>query len=85
MATANRFAQVQAELCAVEWKTLFNKLQAVAGGDNSYALLDIYGHGHQVYQAGAVVYVTKCIPVDIPRVEFKNCTQEVPVLYRNQT
>ena len=51
MATARRFAQVQAELCQLERRTLFHKLQAIAGSDNVYALLDLYGPGHQVHQA----------------------------------
>ena len=85
MAMANRFAQVQTELCQTDRRTLFNKLQAIAGAQNHYALLDLYGPGHQVYPAGAAVYVTKCIPVDVTRVDFPNCTQEVPVLHQNET
>ena len=85
MATADRFALVQSELCAVDRRTLYNKLQAIAGAHNPYALLDLYGRGHQVSQAGAAVYVTRCVEVDVPRVEFPNCTQEVPVGHENGT
>ena len=85
MATADRFAKVQSELCMVDRKTLYNKLQAIAGAQNNYALLDLYGTGYHISQAGAVVYVTRCSPVDVPRQDFANCTQEIPVLYQNTT
>ena len=85
MAMASRFVQVQTELCQLDRRTLFNKLQAIAGAHNHYALLDLYGPGHQVYMAGAAAYVTRCVPVDVTRVDFHNCTQEVPVAYNNAT
>ena len=83
MAAADRFARVQSELCNVDRRTLFNKLQAIAGANNQYALMDLYGAGHQVTQGGAAVYVTRCTPVDVTRVEHVNCTQEVPASYNN--
>jgi hypothetical protein len=39
-----RFEDFQEAICQVEWKSLFNKLQALASG-NKYALHDIYGPG----------------------------------------
>lgn len=74
-----KFEEILAELCDLDRKTLYNKLQAVAD-HNPYALLDLYGHGHQVHVAGAVAYVLSCVPVEASRVAHKNCTVEIPVM-----
>ena len=85
LATADRFALVQTELCRVARRTLYNKLQAISGAHNVYSLLDIYGPGHMVYQAGAAAYVTKCVGIEVTRAEFQNCTHEIPVVASNKT
>ena len=85
LATAERFALVQSDLCRAARRTLFNKLQAISGAHNIYALLDIYGPGHMVYQAGASAYVTKCVKTEVTRAEYRNCTHEIPVLHHNRT
>jgi hypothetical protein len=48
-----RIEDFQEAICQVEWKSLFNKLQALASG-NKYALHDIYGPGFQIYLSGSV-------------------------------
>ena len=80
-----KFEEVQQELCRIERKTIFNKLQALAGTQNRYALNDLLGTGHQVYIAGAAAYVTKCREVEVTRTEYPNCTVEVPVIRQNET
>ena len=85
LAVTERFALVQNELCMAARRTLFNKIQAISGAHNVYALLDIYGPGHMVYQAGAVAYVTKCPRVEVNRAEYSNCTHEIPVHHENAT
>ena len=77
--TRERFVLVQAALCEVERKTLYNKLQAVAGSRNPYSLLDLYGPGHEVINAGAAAYVLRCVPVEAVPASFGNCTREIPV------
>jgi hypothetical protein len=74
-----RFEEVQSDICELDRKILHNKLQAIAGALNPYALLDLYGIGHQVIVAGAAAYVGRCVPVEATRAEFGNCTTEVPV------
>lgn len=66
-------------MCRLDHRTLSTKLQGLAGSDNSYLLLDIYGPGHAVYTAGATAYVTKCKEVDAKFGPFPNCTQQIPV------
>ena len=85
LATSERFALVQSDICLAARRTLFNKIQAISGAHNVYALLDIYGPGHMVYQAGAAAYVTKCPRVEVNRAEYGNCTHEIPVHFNNST
>jgi hypothetical protein len=58
---------------------LFNKLQGLAGADNPYSLLDLYGKGHTVVVAGAAAYITRCYPVEATKAEYANCTHQIPV------
>ena len=53
-----RFETLQTELCELERKVLHGQLQAIAGGNNRYALLDLFGKGHQITLAGAAAQVT---------------------------
>lgn len=78
--TNARFIAVHAELCRLDRITKQLKLQAIAGSNNVYSLLDIYGPGHTLYKAGAVVYVSKCAPVEATVASYPNCTTEIPVL-----
>jgi hypothetical protein len=76
---SKRFVDVQGDICQVERKTAYNKLQALAGGDNEYALLNTYGRGHRLFKAGNVAYVAQCIEKEATVASFSNCTEEVPV------
>jgi hypothetical protein len=73
------FEEVQADICQLDRKILFNKLQAIAGVKNPYSLVDLYGPGHQVIVAGAAAYVARCAEKEATRTTFVNCTMEVPV------
>jgi len=84
MAVYDAFRQVQRAMCITDRKTLSNKLQAIAGDSTPYALMDLYGSGHTSFIAGGVAYIAKCVPVEVTREEFGNCTQEIPVTYRTE-
>ncbi len=44
-----------------------------------YSLLQVFGRGHVITKNGAVVYVTRCNPVEVlPNISL-NCTEEIPV------
>ena len=75
----HRFEEVQADLCVLDRKILHNKLQALSGASNPYALMDLYGRGHKVYVAGAVAYVARCVPMEATRYNYPNCTAEIPI------
>lgn len=83
--TFGRFEEVQADICALDRRTLQNKLQSIAGANNRYSLLDLYGPGYAIYVSGAVAYVTKCVAVEATRMDFANCTEEIPVRTENKT
>jgi hypothetical protein len=80
-----RFELVQTELCQLERKILHGRLQALAGADNPYALLDLFGPGHDVIVAGAVAYVTTCVPAEVTKADHANCTEEIPVNHNGTT
>jgi hypothetical protein len=55
-------------------------LEAIAGADNQYSLLQVFRRGHVITKSGAVAYVTRCNPVEVlPRVS-NNCTEKMPIL-----
>ena len=42
--------------------------------------MDLYDPGYQVTRAGAVAYVSRCIPIEVNIYEeAQNCTQEIPI------
>jgi hypothetical protein len=43
------------------------KLEAVAGADNPYSLIAIFGRGYLAIKTGRAVYVTRCAPVAVVR------------------
>jgi|GEM_PF-5098908 len=79
-----RFEDIVADICILDRKILYTKLQAIAGANNQYALLDLYGPGHHLYTAGVVAYVAKCLPVQALRADYANCTHEIPILLDGQ-
>ena len=81
----NWIDELTADLCQVDRKRLYNKLQALSGTSNQYALLDLYGPGHTVTVAGAIAYVTQCAPVEVTLAPYPNCTMEVPVFLNGPT
>ena len=81
----NHWDDFREELCGLDYRTLHTRLQAISDTNNPYSLRDIFGDGHSIKRAGAVAYVTKCIPVEVDISSFPNCTQEIPIKYRNTT
>ncbi len=49
------------------------------GSGYRYALNSLLGPGHRVTTVGATAYVTRCQGVQAARIEYRNCTQEIPV------
>ncbi len=55
------------------------RLEVIAGADNPYSLITIFGRGHLAIKAVGAVYVTRCAPVEVLPWSHKNCTEEIPV------
>ncbi len=75
----NWFALIQHDLCKVERQVLKNALNTLARSNNRYTLNSLLGPGHRVTTVGATAYVTRCQGLQATRIEYHNCTQEIPV------
>jgi len=76
-----KLRQIKLAICEDRRQILMTRLEAIAGSENPYSLLQILGKGHLVTRAGATVYVNKCKSVSVePRVH-ENCTHEIPALF----
>jgi hypothetical protein len=81
MGLHEKIRQVRHEICQNRREVAQVRLEAIAGADNPYSLLQVFGRGHVISKSGAVAYVTRCNPVEVlPRVSG-NCTEEIPVTW----
>jgi hypothetical protein len=79
MSMKEKLRQVRGAICVNRREIAHTRLEAIAGADNPYSLITIFGRGHLAIKAGGAVYVTRCSPVEVlPRLH-KNCTEEIPV------
>ncbi len=79
MSMKEKWRQVRGAICENRRDITRTRLEAVAGADNPYSLISVFGRGHLAIKAGGAVYVTKCLPVEaVPRIH-SNCTEEIPV------
>jgi hypothetical protein len=79
MSMKEKLRQVRGAICENRRDIARTRLEAVAGADNPYSLISIFGRGHLAIKAGGAVYVTRCSPVEmIPRTH-SNCTEEIPI------
>jgi hypothetical protein len=78
MSMKEKLRQVRGAICVNRREIAHTRLEAIAGADNPYSLITIFGRGHLAIKARGAVYVTCCAPVEVlPR--YKNCTEEIPV------
>ncbi len=52
--------QVKAEICEDRKQIAPTRLESIAGAENPYSLMQVFGRGHLVTRNGATVYVTRC-------------------------
>jgi len=55
--------------------------EAIAGADNHYSLMQVFGKGHSVVKAGSTVFVTQCQSVSVQPRRGKNRTHEIPASF----
>jgi hypothetical protein len=76
-----KIRQVRHEICQNRRETAQVRLEAIAGADNPYSLLQVFGRVHVIAKNRAVAYVTRCNPVQVlPRVS-SNCMEEIPITW----
>ena len=73
-----RFVSVYNNLCSIDRKATLLQLRLI-GKDNALIPLDLYGPGHVATVAGAVAYITKCVPVQAAIREERQCTTDIPI------
>jgi hypothetical protein len=79
MSMKEKLRQVRGAICMNRREIAHTRLEAIAGADNPYSLITIFGRGHLAIKAGDVVYMTRCSPVEVLPRSHKNCTEEIPV------
>jgi hypothetical protein len=81
MTLQEKIRQVKAEICENRRQITLVRLESIAGAENPYSLMQVFGRGHHVTKNGATVYVTKCQPLSVTPRTHANCTNEIPVEY----
>ncbi len=79
MSMKEKLRQVRGAICVNRRQIAHTRLEAIAGADNPYSLITVFGRGHLAIKAGRAVYVTRCSPVEVVPRSHENCTEEIPV------
>jgi hypothetical protein len=79
MSMKEKLRQVRGAICVNRREIAHTRLEAIAGADNPYSLITIFGRGHLATKVGGTVYVTRFLPAEVLPRSHKNCTEEVPV------
>jgi hypothetical protein len=79
MSMKEKMRQVRGAICVNRREIAHTRLEAIAGADNPYSLITIFGRDHLAIKAGGAVYVTRCSPVEVLPQSHKNCPEEIPV------
>jgi hypothetical protein len=79
MSMKEKLRQVRGAICVNRREITHTQLEAIAGADNPYSLITIFGRGHLAIKARGAVYVTRCSLVEVLPRSHKNSTEEIPV------
>ncbi len=79
MSMKEKLRQVKGAICENRREIAHMRLEAIAGADNPYSLITIFGCGHLAIKVGGAMYVTRCSPVKVIPRAHSNCTEEIPV------
>jgi hypothetical protein len=79
MSMKEKLRQVRGAICVNRREIAHMRLEAIAGADNPYSLITIFGRGYLAIRAGGAVYVTRCSPVEVIPWSHGNCTEEIHV------
>jgi hypothetical protein len=59
MSMKEKLRQVRGAICVNRREIAYTRLEAIAGADNPYSLITIFGRGHLAIKAGGAVYMTR--------------------------
>jgi hypothetical protein len=80
MTLQDTIRQVKAEICEDRKQIAHTRLESIAGAENPYSLMQLFGRGHQVTRNGATVYMTRCQATEVLPRTHTNCTNEIPAV-----
>jgi hypothetical protein len=83
MSLKERIRQVKAEICDNRRQIAHVRLESLAGAENPYSLMQVFGRGHQITRNRATVYVTKCQAVEVVPRQHTKCTNEIPITFND--
>jgi hypothetical protein len=72
--------QVKAEICEDRKQIAHTRLESIAGAENPYSIMQVFGRGHQVTRNGATVYVTRCQAAEVLPRTHTNRTNKIPAI-----
>ncbi len=65
MSMKEKLRQVRSAICENRREIAHTRLETIAGADNPYSFITIFGRGHLAIKAGGAVYVTGCAAVEV--------------------
>jgi hypothetical protein len=65
MSIKEKLRQVRSAICVNRREIAYTRLEAIAGADNPYSLITIFGRGHLAIKTGGAVNVTRCAPIEV--------------------
>ncbi len=71
--------QVRGAICVKRREIAHTRLEAIAGADNPYSLITIFGRGYLAIKARGAVYLTRRSPIGVVQRSHGNCTEEIPM------
>jgi hypothetical protein len=71
MGLHEKIRQVKHEICQNRRETAQVRLDAIAGVDSPYSLLQVFGKGHVITKIGAVAYMTRYHPVEELHIRYE--------------
>ncbi len=71
---------MKAEICEDRKQIAHTRLESIAGFENPYSLMQVFGRGHQVTRNSATVYETRCQAAEVLPRTRTNCTNEIPAI-----
>ncbi len=80
MSMKEKLRQVRSAICVNRHEIAHTKLEAIAGADNPYSLITIFGQGHLAIKEGGAMYVRRCALVEVLPRCHNNCPEEIPVM-----